>query len=665
VSTAARPAAAERLTAGQLAWVSICLGLTLLPRVTVLPAWVTLTVAVVVILRLGLAVRGRDAPPGPLRLIISVVAIGSLLLEFRTFNGLTPGSALLSLIAGLKLLESRTRRDIHVIVMIVYFLSLATLLEGESFWLLAYLIAVCWLTTGTLLKLSDSDPAPDWRTSLRRAGRLLAQALPLAAVLWLFFPRLAGPLWQMPDDGGGASTGLSDTMSPGDITDLAQSDEVAFRVRFWSTAPPPEERYWRGPVLHDFDGRAWRRTDPGPVPPPARTFEGPAYRYTVSLEPTAHNWLYVLDWPSAWDAPRAVLTSDYMLVQPSILSQPIDVQATSYGSFHPAEDLSPAMRRRDTRLPPTDNPRARTLARELHDAHPDDLGYMVAVLDMFRREPFYYTLSPPRLGADPVDGFLFGTKRGFCGHYASALALLARAAGIPARVVTGYQGGTYNRFANYWILRQSDAHAWDEVWIEGRGWLRVDPTAAIAPSRVEHGLNDLATAGAPLTSRWQQRTPWFTDARLRFDALRLLWRERILEFDANSQERLLDWLHIPVPDGEKLALVLAVCLIAGMIWLTWQVRRELDERPRDPVARAYDRLCRRLASMGMARLPHEGAEAYAARIAALRPDLGTAVTTLCWRYSHIRYAAHPSAAAAASFIAGVRQFKPPDSPASS
>jgi transglutaminase-like putative cysteine protease len=188
------------------------------------------------------------------------------------------------------------------------------------------------------------------------------------------------------------------------------------------------------------------------------------------------------------------------------------------------------------------------------------MDYVNAVLDMFRREPFFYTLTPPRLAEDSVDGFLFDTRRGFCGHFASAFAAMMRAVGIPARVVTGYQGGTYNRFADYWIVRQSDAHAWDEVWIDGHGWLRVDPTAAIAPARVERGLNDIVAAGAPFTSRWQQRTPWLTDTRLRLDALRLLWRERILQFDSSSQDKLLDWLHIPEPDGQKLALVLAVCL---------------------------------------------------------------------------------------------------------
>jgi transglutaminase-like putative cysteine protease len=655
--------AGERVTFERLLWITACLALTLLAGIATLPIWIAATVTGAAAIRLVLAARGRDAPPRSIRFIITALAIGLLFLQFRTFNGLSAGTALLSLIAGLKLLETQTRRDIYVVTMIIYFLSLATLLESESFWLLSYLIAVCWLTTSTLLRLTSSSRGGDFGGSVRYAGRILAQALPLAAAFWLFFPRFGGPLWQMPDNGGSATSGLSDTMSPGDITDLAMSDEVAFRVRFSAKIPPPQERYWRGPVLHDFDGHTWRRgrADGGHARAPTLLFQGPSYQYTVSLEPNQHNWLFVLDWPSQWNAVRGFLTSDYMLVQPEAVSRPLDVVATSYSHVTAAEPLGIDMRRRDTQPPRGRNPRSLRLAQELRKAHPDDLDYIHAVLDMFHSQAFFYTLTPPRLAEDSVDAFLFDTKRGFCGHYASAFAALMRAVDIPARVVTGYQGGTFNRFANYWILRQSDSHAWDEVWIEGQGWLRVDPTSAIAPERVEHGLNDLVAAGAPI-SRWQQRTPWLSDTRLRLDALRILWRERILRFDQNSQERLLGFLHIPEPDGQKLALVLAACLIAGMTWLTWQVRRELKPRPRDAVHRAYERLCRRLAAVGLPRMAHEGAEAFAARVAAERPDLASIVRALCRRYSELRYAAAPPAAAAAAaaekFIAGVRVFRP-------
>jgi transglutaminase-like putative cysteine protease len=469
--------AGERISVEQMAWLAACLALALLAYVDGLPLWVTGTVAACAALRLILAARGRPAPPRPIRLLVSLLAIGLLFLQFRTFNGLSAGTTLLCLIAGLKLLETNARRDVYVVTMIIYFLGLGALLQGESFWLLAYLVGVSWLTTATLLRLTSTTATGRWRISLRYAGRLLAQALPLALAFWLFFPRFGGPLWQLPDDGGAATSGLSDSMSPGDITELAASDEVAFRVRFSGGLPPSEERYWRGPVLHEFDGRTWRRGDASSSPVSPLQYQGRAYEYTISLEPSQHPWLFMLDWPARWSAARAGLTSDYMLIQSSPVTQPVDVVATSYTHAQAAEPLSNGMRRRDTARPPA-NPRTVRLAAQMRNAHPDDLDYVHAVLEMFRQEPFYYTLTPPRLAADSVDGFLFDSKRGFCGHYASAFATLMRAVGIPARVVTGYQGGTYNRFADYWIVRQSDAHAWDEIWIDGHGWLRTGTRGA-------------------------------------------------------------------------------------------------------------------------------------------------------------------------------------------
>ncbi len=549
-----------------------------------------------------------------------------------------------------------------MVALIIYFLCLASLLDGESFTLLAHAVAVSWITTATILRVAGADSPSRWPVHLRYAGRLLAQALPIAAALWLFFPRFGGPLWQLPDDGNGATSGLSDAMSPGDVTDLALSDEIAFRVRFAAAAPPPAALYWRGPVLHDFDGRTWRHSLLRPVAAPLLP-QGAAYQYTVSLEPSRRHWLFVLDWPFAWRAPRALLTNDYMLISSTPVTQRLDVTATSYADVASTGDLDAGSRQRDTRLPAGRNPRSLALARSLRDAHPDDAGYIRAILTLFHEQAYFYTLTPPQLADDSVDSFLFDTRRGFCGHYASAFASLVRAAGIPARVVTGYHGGTYNRFAGYWIVRQSDAHAWVEVWLDGRGWVRMDPTSAIAPERVEHGLNDLVYGGAASTSRWQQRTPWLADARLRLDALRLLWRERILRYDQNSQERMLEWLHVPNPDQRKLALLLGASLTVGMAWLSWQVRRDAGRRPKDPLERAYRTLCRRLARIGAPRRPNEGAEAYAARVVALRPDLDATVTALCRRYSDLRYGA--SGSDRAVFIAAVRRFRPRDFPASS
>jgi len=651
--------AAHEVTYRQLRTMGACLGLAIAAHVAALPPWLTALVAASIAMRLFLAARGRAAPGRPVKLGIAAASIAILFLQLRTFNGLSAGTALLSLVAGLKFLETHTRRDLYAVALIIYFLCLSALLRSDSFWLLLYLLGVAWLSAAALLRLALWTPLHGWPLDLRYVGRISAQALPVAAVLWLFFPRFDAPLWQLPSERGNAQTGLSDTMSPGDIVDLALSDEIAFRVRFTGPLPPADERYWRGPVLHDTDGHSWRNV--GPPAGSARTLiaEGPAYNYTLSLEPHAFNWLFALDWPDKWSVPDGRLNADDTLVQSEPVSRPLDVSAQSHTHVATQEPLSATARRRDTQLPSNRNPRAIALSAELRRSHPDDLELAQTVLELFHREEFFYTLSPPPLGENSVDDFLFDTRRGFCGHYASAFATLMRAAGIPARIVTGYHGGTYNPYAGYWIVRQSNAHAWDEIWIAGRGWVRVDPTAAIAPARVEAGL-DSTLAAEPLGLGIRARVPWITDLRLRLDALGQLWRQRFLNFNQVAQLSLIERLGIAEPDAQKIVLVMAAGLMLAFAWLVWQLRREERAEPRDPAVVAYRRLCRRLAAIGLARRPHEGAEGYAARVGQARPDLAAAVAALCASYSRLRYA-QPSPEHGAdldALVARTRAFRP-------
>jgi len=647
----------ERLSFTQLSSIAGCLLLALSVHVRSLPLWVPIFVAVCAATRLLLARRGNGPPNRWLLLGVSVAVVVWMFLRFRTFNGLAAGTALLALMMGLKLLETNTRRDLYIITMSIYFLCIAALLDSESFWLLGFLIGVCWLTSATLLRLTTGEPAPRWRASLAHGARLLGQALPLTIIFWLLFPRLGGPLWSLPIDSDSAETGLGETMSPGDITQLALSDEIAFRVRFRNAPPPPEELYWRGPVFNDFNGRTWKGSLPVLLKEPELLLKGPDYRYVVSLEPHQHQWVFTLDWLQQTNLPHAQLTADHTLIMPFAVSHPVDVTAISYPHAAFLDPMSNGLRRRELSLPQDANPRTRQLSQTLRARHPDEMEFVTAVLRMFAEEPYYYTLQPPRLADDSVDQFLFETKRGFCGHYASAFAVLMRAAGIPARVVTGYQGGTFNRFSDYWILRQSNAHAWDEIWIDGRGWIRVDPTASIAPQRIERDIRDSVSSDTSTVNHWRGHARWLADARLRFDALRELWRERVLTFNQDSQERLMAMMHIPDPDGEKLVMVLAAALAVVLMWLTWQVRRELDPRSPDLAVESYARLCGKLAAAGIARRAHEGAESYAARVATLRPDLAAQVEALCRYYSNLRFAP-PSGLSAAQFRNQVRAFRP-------
>jgi transglutaminase-like putative cysteine protease len=630
---------AQRMPMQALLWAAACCMLATGANLQAVPIWVLATAFAAGGARLLLARRGSGPPPPMVLVPVAAIAIFALLLKFRTFNGVTAGTALLCLMAGLKLLETRAPRDLHVIALIIYFLCLAALLHSESFWLLVYVIGVCWLATAMLLQQTVARPGPNWRMGLRHASRMLAHALPLSFFLWLLFPRLAEPLWQVRDEGNSATTGLSDTMDPGDISNLVLSDDIAFRAHFTGAAPMVRNRYWRGPVLEEFDGRTWRRNDrpayasAAAEPPPPTSL---VYAYTIGLEPYPHNWIYALDRPLHWDLEHARLSDSGVLERRDPVSQPIDVVMTSIAGATTAGALAHYQRVRDLALPPGRNPRTAELARQMRATHPDERDYARSVLGMLHDQAFYYVLTPPRLGQNSVDDFMFESRRGFCGHYASAFAVMMRAAGIPARVVTGYLGGQENPYGGYWIVRQSDAHAWVEIWVEGSGWLRIDPTAAIASARVEQ-QGSVDNVNALLGIDLHLRGSWLADIGLRVDALRQIWRERILQFDQSAQQSLLQQLSIPLPDTGKFALLLAICVGSAFAWMSWQVRREFSAPSRDRAVRAFERLCGRLGKVGLRRDAHEGAEAFAARIGLARPDLGPALRELMRQYSELRY----------------------------
>ena len=649
-----------------LAWTVAGLALALIPLGAALPVWIWATIGAAAALRIALAARGRGPPPAALRLPAAALAIGWFFLRFRTFNGLDAGSALLALTAGLKVLETRSRRDLFVVILITYFLGLAALLASTSPWSIAYLLGVAWLATVAALRVEATRGGQASAASARYALGVVAQALPIALALWLFFPRLATPLWRIGAPAGHATSGLGDTMNPGDIDDLALSDAIAFRVRFLGRTPPHADLYWRGPVLDAFDGRTWSRRDPEFATAPAPGPAGTAYRYRLNLEPYSRHWVVALDRPRAADLPGARLSGDGVLMRPHPTATPFDLSAISDVGPPPPAPLTDTARRLDTLVPADGNPRTRALARRLRREYPRDGDLVAAVLARFHRDAFYYTLTPPPLpGADPIDAFLFATKRGFCEHYASAFAVLMRDAGIPARIVTGYFGGKFNPYGGYFIVRQSDAHAWDEIWIRGRGWLRVDPTAAIAPQRVDPGLRGDAAAAGSFAAGLGLESPWAGGIALRLDAMRLWWREAVLRYDRQAQRSLLSALHIPHPDTRKLAALLAAALGLAFAWLTWRTRRELAARPRAEPARSFARLGAKLAARGLARRAHEGPEDYGRRVAASRPDIGASVQALCREYAALRYGREASPRRLREFRLAVRAFKPPRSPASS
>jgi transglutaminase-like putative cysteine protease len=628
--------------ARRLVWVLACLVVALVPHIANVPAWVLLAAAAGAIWRVAAALRDWRLPPRWIRILFAFISVSLIAVEFRTLNGLEAGTALLVLMAGVKLIETRGLRDLAILLFLCYFLLFAALLYEQSLPWLPYMIGATVLLTATLLKVHGAGARIGARPALRLTLRMLAVALPVAVILFVFFPRLPGQFWALPARAG-AVTGLSDEMSPGDLSELSLNDAPAIRVTFHGAVPPPNQRYWRGPVLHNFDGRAWRRLrspyltkiDPKPI--------GRAYEYKLTLEPHNRRWLIALDMVDEWPQSQAYRTFDYQLHTIEPVSTLKSFEMVSYPRYDPGQDLPKSVRKVDLDLPDGMNPRTQAFAAELREKHPADEQLIQAVLRHFRREEFFYTLEPPGLAANAVDDFLFNTRRGFCEHFASAFTALMRAAGIPARVVTGYQGGTVNPYWDYLLVRQSDAHAWSEVWLEGKGWTRVDPTAAVAPDRIEIGLDAALPEGEPVPGRLISRVPLLASLDFAWDALNAFWNDQIVEFDARSQAELLENFGIDDADwralGAAMAMTLAAFFAAMTAYLAWLYR----PRRRDPAREVYERLCRRLAVKGLPQHRGEGPNDYLERVATSRPELAAEIEELRRLYISMRYAPGGSA----------------------
>jgi transglutaminase-like putative cysteine protease len=586
---------------------------------------------------------------------ITIALVIAVLAAFRTLNGLSAGSALLVVMGAVKLLETRTRRDQLIVVFVSLFLLIAACLDRQSLLRLPLYAAHVWLACVALLYIAHPSSPLRAREAAGLTLRSLLYALPLAVALFVLFPRIPGAFWAVPKDHT-AVTGLSEEMSPGSITNLVDSDTPVFRVWFDEMPPPPQLRYWRGPVLHDFDGYTWRRTRAS-APPPRLVQEGVPVTYRVRLEPDMGPWWFALELPARSPSRRVFFTWDYQLVAPESLNQ-LQYRVESYPRARSLDTLSLTGRRIDSRLPEGRNERTRLFAQRLRAEVASDAAFSHAVLEHFRTRGFEYTLTPPRLDLDSVDDFLFNTRRGFCGHFASAYVTLMRAGGVPARVVTGYLGGEWNPIGRHFTVRQSDAHAWAEIWLEGRGWTRIDPTGVVSPERLMRGLFDVLPESASLTTRIMRRTSWLARPLHAWDALNAWWNDKVVGFDFDAQLNLLEKLGIDSASWQHLALALAAATGAWLAWIALRLSRLPPRGPPDRLARAYVRLCRKLARAGYSRQAHEGPSTFAARLENSRP-LATLVRPLISRYAALRFGApsreHEQAVAAfARDVARVR-----------
>jgi transglutaminase-like putative cysteine protease len=637
------------------------LAVVLAPHAWRLPPWLTLLVALFVGWRIAVMRRRLQPPPRALLVAMVSAASAGIFLQYGTLFGREPGVALLSVMIALKLLELKSRRDATVLAFLACFLVITNFLYSQTLPTALLMLVAVVMVTATMIGFHQRQPALRQTTAL--AAQLLAQSIPLMVVLFVFFPRLPGPLWGLPRDSGQSVTGLSDSMSPGSFSQLSASADVAFRVEFAGAVPRTADLYWRGPVFWQFDGRTWSpgSASPGPTAAPVVRAISEPIAYTVTLEPHFERWLLALDMPSALP-PEARATSDFALLANAPVRTRVRYEGRAALDYRANENETEANLRRALQLPAGLNPRSLALAAGLRDAGLEPQQVIERLLARFRNEPFFYTTNPPLLGSEhTVDQFLFESRRGFCEHYASAFTFLMRAAGVPARVVTGYQGGVVNPVGNYLVVRQAEAHAWSEVWLAGRGWVRIDPTAAVSPLRIESGIAASIASDDPLPMLVRGSLPMLSRAGFAMDAVANAWNQWVLSYNTQRQQQLLRNLGIDAADWKAVSVMLLAAAAAATLLATLLALRGILPGRRDPSVAAWERLCGKLARAGLVRLPSEGPTAYARRVADMRPDLAEPVQQIADAYVRLRYQPpdphRPAAALAADLRRRVRQLK--------
>jgi len=638
-----------------------------------MPAPLSLLALSIIVWRILQELRGWALPNRLLKVLATLMGFFLVFWSYQSVIGREPGVALLTVMLCLKLIEMRTLRDAMLIIFIGYFLVVSAFLFSQSILIGLYLVAVVVLLTTGLIVLNH--PAANLRSikgHLKTATLMLAQGIPLMLLLFILFPRFDAPLWFMPEDRSTAMTGLSDTMTMGNITNLVESEEVAFRVRFEGEIPAASKLYWRAMVLWQTDGRQWERRNLSyrtlAIPPRIEVSGSEKVAYNITLEAHQQKWLPVLDRPVKRPLGvegNLILTPDYQFYVFK------DLKKLAQYSLESAVDY------RDTRLeewaweaglqlPDGRNPQVTELAQQWRSEGLTDVEMVNRTLNHFREEPFWYSRTPPALGDNPVDQFLFETRKGFCEHYAASFVTLMRAADIPARVVVGYQGGEVNPIGplgEYLIIRQSDAHAWAEVWLEDRGWVRVDPTAMIPPSRVETAGDTLRFESVEAPPVTTEQIEWLVERwrtlRNSWDAANNAWNYWVVGFDSTRQSELLKQLGLDGVNLRNLGFVMlaATALLLLLVALLLFYRRQHI----DPVVARYLRFCRRFNKIGVIHHELETPAQFASRVVAIRPELAEEVMVITELFYQLHYRPTPPPELRGEFQRRIRAFRLPAS----
>jgi len=581
----------------------------------------------------------------PGKWLLALLMVGGISLVITGISlrdGRLAGTALLVVMLGLKLLELRSHRDMHVSIFLGFFVLLTQFLYNQNLWLAIYLFGLASLLIGLTISVNRCHFEP--LATARSASIQLLAAAPMALVLFLFFPRLDAPLWQIEIRDNAASTGMSDHMRMGDIERLSQSEALAFRIRFDGPEPTNRELYWRGPVLWHFDGRTWSPGEANASQPRVEVDPATRIDYEMTMEPSGQHWVFPLDIPTNVPA-QLQLGHDLQLGSKETIRKRVLYHLRSHTGFK-ITGLTPLQSRQGLQLPPSVGPRTKALARTWRTRHADDDAAVVQeALRFFNQENFSYTLSPGRSEGDPVEDFLFDKRRGFCEHYAGSFALLMRLAGIPSRVVIGYQGGTRNPLGDHYSIRQSDAHAWSEVWLKDTGWTRIDPTSAVAPERIEHSIDigrsneqgrvvfDMQDAG--WLRRLAQNSLWM------IDTVELGWYRWVLGFTPTRQQNLLQSLGLSQLGNYAPAVALGTLILVFMLIFVLLLGRR-SELHTDPLYGYWQHYRRKLRKAGLDTPHWQGPEELLASATARWPAHAASFKEITRRYIGLRYGSSKS-----------------------
>ena len=643
--TGKAPKQAEYLARDKLAWLLVMQAMLILPLLLNLPFWLWLVWAITALWRTQMF-RGRWGTPGSLvKTLLALICAGGLFASYAGKTGTETMVGLLVCAFSLKLLEVNSARDAQLLVFIGFIITATQFLFSQTPQAAAYalLCVMVLLASWRSLYLTHAQSTG---VRFKRGGMILLHALPIMLVLFVVIPRL-GPLWAIPNQQA-AKTGFSDSLSPGDLGNLALNPAPAFRVEFTDQPPPANQLYWRGLVLDAFDGRTWRMRDTWGVQPrnPAddKAIKREPTDYSIIVEPHGQPWLFSLMTPQRVEntSNSIRITADALLMNRIPVAQRMRYQVTSALQVDWPEPPQLNKQQRDnyTRLPLGSNPQTRALAESWRSQNMGDAQIIAQALALFNRE-FTYTLQPPLLGQHSVDEFLLTTKRGFCEHFSSSFAFLLRAAGIPARVVVGYQGGRWNPVENYLLVSQSDAHAWTEVWIEGKGWQMIDPTAAVAPNRIEQGMNEALGEGdkALVANAWQSSQLLY-NLQLRWDAATYTWQRWVLNYDSEAQEGLLSRL-LGGTETWRITLWLIGLGLIGAGLFAWALLRNQKSTVLRPETQAVKKLEQKLAQLGYRRKAGETLGDFIRRVLYSEPQLKNGLTLIAHLFEQVAYQNRP------------------------